>query len=93
MNKSNYPPPEAFDISSVTRGDLSIKEVLAGFYLYHSRDKSHWLSDGVDMLFTEDGEPLDPGTMEWWFAAYLWLEDQDELVEAYFPEFAREETQ
>lgn len=85
---SKYPPPKAFDIYSVTRGDLSIIEVSAGFFLYHRQEHQHWLSDGVDMFFDDSHESISPGTMEWWFAAYLWLEDQDELVEAYFPEFA-----
>ncbi len=85
-----FPPPEACTITLCERGNLAIREYLAGFAIEFNpskpNGKAHWLSDGVDMMFTEDGESISPGTHEWWQAAYHWLGNETELMEAYFPE-------
>lgn len=86
MNNSKYPPPEAFGISSCKRGRFTLHEVSTGFYLEIQEDRTRWLSDGVDMFFNDNHESISPGTLEWWVAAYHWLIDEEELIEAYFPE-------
>ncbi len=91
MNETKYPPPEAFGITQVKRGDLILVEVSTGFFFYHNpTSQTRWLSDGVDMFYNHNHEAISPGTMEWWFVAYEWLEDEDELMEAYFPEMTRD---
>lgn len=90
MNETEYPPPKAFGGVQVRRGNLRVMEVSTGFYLYHNpTTQTRWLSDGVDMFYDNNYKAISPGTMEWWFAACEWLEDETELMEAYFPEVKR----
>ncbi len=86
---SKFPPPDAFAITTCRRGRLTLQEFFAGFAIEIDSKpdaKLHWLSDGVDMFADENDEPISPGTLEWWLAAYEWLGDEATLMEAYFPE-------
>jgi hypothetical protein len=49
--------------------------------------RSHWLGDGVDMLFDAEGEPLVPGTEHFLEALDAQMNaDPEETLAAYFPE-------
>ena len=67
---------------------FSVVEYLSFFAVRHNpTGEERPMGDGVDTIFTEDGEPLTPGTegfIEQWEA--LLNSDPDETLEAYFPE-------
>lgn len=49
--------------------------------------KTHWLSDGIDVLSTANGKPVNPGSEYFrrlWTSAFN--RSQGETLEAYFPE-------
>lgn len=71
--------------------ELAVIERASGFELRHlATGRTHWLSDGVDVLTDEHGKTLSPGTPE--FTA-LWseaLNSEPEAMEAYFPDLLEE---
>ena len=65
-----------------------VREWFSGYDVLDTvTDESAWMSDGVDVLFDEDGESIMCGTEEF---RQLWEnalnEYPDETLEAYFPE-------
>lgn len=67
---------------------FQVNEHANGFSLTHLRSgKNHWLSDGVDVLFDADDNPISPGTkgfVEKWTREFN--SNVGETLEAYFPE-------
>jgi hypothetical protein len=67
---------------------FSVVEYMSFFAVRHNpTGEERPMGDGVDTIFTEDGEALRPGTdgfVEQWEA--LLNSDPDETLEAYFPE-------
>ncbi len=67
---------------------FSVVEYMSFFAVRHNpTGEERRMGDGVDTIFTEDGEPLSPGTegfVEQWEAVLN--SSPDETLEAYFPE-------
>lgn len=71
---------------------FAVIEHFNGFSVRHlPSGEEHWLSDGVDCVFDEEGEPICPGEPD--FTAE-WSESMNspasETLEAYFPQFMEE---
>jgi hypothetical protein len=71
-----------------------VTEYLTGYELTDLvTDETHWLSDGVDVLFDENDEPISPGTEDF---RQLWEdvlnEPFSETLEACFPQQAEKES-
>lgn len=67
---------------------FQVNEWSSGFEVQHvPTGKTHWMSDGVDALFDEEGHafsPGDPGFRELW--EHVLNETPDETLAAYFPD-------
>jgi len=66
---------------------FTVNEYASGFEVEHvPTGTTHWLGDGVDTLFTDDGQgwiPGTPGFREAW--EFILNEDGSDTYEAYFP--------
>ena len=68
------------------RKQFSVVEYSSGFAIVNNQTgKQHWLSDGVDALFTKSGKAMRPGSeyfRKTWERSFN--QNADETMEAYF---------
>ncbi len=73
--------------------EFIVVEYQTGYSLLHARSgETHWLSDGVDVLFDKNENPISPGTKgfrEKW--EHEMNANYSETLEAYFPNLYDEE--